>query len=77
MAGPKEKSAAERERQITKELAFTFSMSSVFFLLWGWLTSIDAVAWLQPLLLVWGIIFAIWGLVHAVLKEVIRHGFKQ
>ena len=68
MAGAKEKSAAERERQITKELAFTFSMSGVFFLLWGWLTSIDAVTWLQQLLLAVAIIFGVWGLVHAVLK---------
>ena len=77
MAEPKGKSTGERERQITKELSLTFSMAVVFFLLWGWLTSVDAVAWLNPLLLALAVIFSIWGLIHAVLKELVRHGFKQ
>ncbi len=77
MAEPKEKSTAQTESQITRELFFTFSMSIVFFLLWGWLTSVNAVAWLQPALLAVAVVFAIWCLVHAVLKELVRHGFKQ
>ena len=77
MAQPKEKPTAQRERQITKELSYTFIMTIVFFLLWGWLISIDAVVWLQPTLLALAIISGIWCLVHAVLKELLRHGFKE
>ena len=77
MTQPKEKPAGQREHQITRELSFTFSMSIVFFLLWGWLTSINAVAWLHPVLLAVAVIFGIWGLIHAVLKELVRHGFKE
>ena len=77
MAETKEKSRAQRESQITKEFSYTLSMTIVFFLLWGWLTSIDAVAWLQPTLLALAIISGIWCLVHAVLKELIKHEFHQ
>ena len=77
MAETKEKSRAQRESQITKELFGMLSVSIVFFLLWGWLTSIDAVAWLQPTLLALAVISSIWCLVHAVLKELTRHGFRQ
>ena len=76
MAETKEKSRAQKERQITKELFYMLSMSIVFFLLWGWLTSIDAVVWLHPTLLALAVISSIWCLVHAVLKELLRHGFK-
>jgi uncharacterized membrane protein YqjE len=77
MAEMKEKPRAQRESQITKELFYMLSVSIVFFLLWGWLTSIDAVAWLQPALLALAVISGIWCLVHAVLKELFRHGFHQ
>jgi len=52
MTGPKAKSREERERQIRKEGLILSVVSAVFILLWEWLTSIDAVAWLQPLFLV-------------------------
>jgi hypothetical protein len=77
MAETKEKPKAQKESQITKELFGMLIVSIVFFLLWGWLISADAVVWLQPTLLALAVISGVWCLVHAVLKELVRHGFKQ
>ena len=70
-------SLEERMRRVIKEMFGVFGVSTVFFLLWGWLTSIDAVAWLHPCLLVVAVVFAIMGVVHWVMMEMLRHGFKQ
>jgi fatty acid desaturase len=77
MAEPKAKSREERERQIRKEGLLLAVVSVVFILLWGWLTSIDAVAWLRPFLLVGTIVFAIMGMSHMVMMDMLRYGFKQ
>jgi hypothetical protein len=77
MTEPKAKSREERERQIRKEGLILSVVSAVFILLWGWLTSIDAVAWLQPFLLVGTIVFAILGIIHMVMMDMLRYGFKQ
>jgi hypothetical protein len=77
MTEPKAKSREERERQIRKEGGILSVVSVVFILLWGWLTSIDAVAWLQPFLLVGTIVFAILGIIHMVMMDMLRYGFKQ
>jgi fatty acid desaturase len=77
MAEPKAKSREERERQIRKEGGILAVVSAVLILLWGWLTSIDAVAWLQPFLLMGAIIFAILGIIHMVMMDMLRYGFKQ
>ena len=77
MAEPEPKSTGSREMRIVKETWGVFSVSIVFFLLWGWLTSIDAVAWLHPFLLAAAVIWGIMGVVHWVMMEMLRHGFKQ
>ena len=77
MAEPEVKATGAREMRIVKEMFGVFGVSIVFFLLWGWLTSIDAVAWLHPFLLVTAVVFAIMGVVHWVMMEMLRHGFKQ
>jgi len=66
-----------KQRRIRKEGSILFGISLVFFLLWGWLTSIDAVAWLHPFLLAIAVICALVGVVHWVMMEMLRHGFKQ
>ena len=71
------KSVEERMRRVIKEMFGVFGVSTVFFLLWGWLTSIDAVAWLQPFLLVGTIIFAILFIIHMVMMDMLRYGFRQ
>jgi hypothetical protein len=77
MTEPKAKSREERERQIRKEGLILSAVSIVFILLWGWLTSIDAVAWLQPFLLVETIVCAILGIIHMVMMDLLRYGFRQ
>ena len=77
MAEPKAKSREERERQIRKEGLLLWLVSVVFILLWGWLTSVDAVEWLQPFLLVGAIIFGVLGIIHMVMMDLLRYGFKQ
>ena len=77
MAEHEVKSKEEKQRRIIKEMCILFAVSIVFFLLWGWLTSIEAAAWLHPLLLVVALVFAVMGVVHWVMMEMLRHGFKQ
>ena len=77
MAEPKGKSKEERERQIRKEGMILAVVSAVLILLWGWLTSIDAVAWLQPFLLMGAVIFATLGIIHMVMMDMLRYGFRQ
>jgi hypothetical protein len=77
MAEPKEKSTEERRRALLKEVGIMFAVATVFFLLWGWLTSVDAVAWLHPFLLAVAIIFSIVGIYHLVMQDMLRYGFKQ
>ena len=71
------KSTEVKQKRILKEGLSLGGISLVFFLLWGWLTSIDAVAWLHPFLLVTAVVLAIMGVVHWVMMEMLRHGFKQ
>ena len=77
MAEPEVKSTKERQRQISKEGSILFVISIVFILLWGWLNSINAVAWLHSFLLAGAVIFSIMGVIHWVMMEMLRHGFKQ
>ena len=77
MAEPKAKPRGPREMRLVKEMWGVFGVSIVFFLLWGWLTSIDAVAWLHPFLLAVAVICGLVGVVHWVMMEMLRHGFKQ
>jgi hypothetical protein len=77
MAGPEVKSTEQKQKQIIKETMGVGGLSLVFFLLWGWLTSIDAIAWLHPFLLAIAVVCGIMGVVHWVMMEMLRHGFKQ
>ena len=77
MAETQVKSREEKQRRIIKEMLILFAISIVFSLLWGWLTSIDAVAWLHLFLLIGAITFSIVGVIHWVMMEMLRHGFKQ
>jgi F0F1-type ATP synthase assembly protein I len=77
MTEPKAKSKEERERQIRKEGMILAVVSVVLILLWGWLNNIDAIAWLQPFLLMGAIIFAILGIIHMVMMDLLRYGFRQ
>ena len=56
--------AEERTRRVIKEMFRVFGVSTVFFLLWGWLTSSDTVTWLHPFLLMVAVVFAVMGVVH-------------
>jgi hypothetical protein len=49
----------------------------VLILLWGWLTSINAVVWLQPFLLMGVIIFAALSVIHMVMMDMLRYAFRQ
>ena len=75
MAEPKSKE--ERTRKVRNNMVLLFIISAVNILLWGWLTSIDAVAWLQPFLLLGAIIFAILGIINGVMWDLLRCGFKE
>jgi fatty acid desaturase len=77
MTEPKAKSKEERERQIRKEGMILTVVSAVLILLWGWLTSIDAVAWLHPFLFMGAIICAVLGVIHMVMMDMLRYGFRQ
>ena len=75
MAEPKAKE--ERTRKVRNNMLLLCIISAVNILLWGWLTSIDAVAWLQPFLLLGAIMFAILGIFNGILMDLLRYGFKQ
>jgi hypothetical protein len=77
MTEPKAKSKEERERQIRKEGMILAVVSVVLILLWGWLNNIDAIAWLQPFLLMGAIIFATLGVIHMVMMDLLRYGLRQ
>lgn len=77
MAEPKAKSPVEREKQIRNDAVFMMLMSIVLILLWGWLRSIDAVAWLHPFLLQGSIVFSIMFIIHCVMMDMFKYGFKQ
>jgi hypothetical protein len=77
MAEPKVKTREERERQIRNDMLIMGVISGVHILLWGWLTSIDAVAWLRPFLLQGAILFVILCISHAVMWDMLQYGFKQ
>jgi len=77
MAESKGKSKEERESQIRKEGMILTVVSAVFILLWGWLTSIDVVAWLHPFLFMGAIICAVLGVIHMVMMDMLRYGFRQ
>ena len=77
MAEPKLKSTEEKFRVLYKQMWIFSALTAVFFLLWGWLTSINAVAWLHPLLLALAVIFGIIQIEHTVMMDMYAHGFKQ
>ena len=77
MAETQAKPQEEKQRQIIKEMWILFAVSAVFSLLWGWLTSIDAVTWLHLFLLIGAISFNVVAVVHWIMMEMLRHGFKQ
>ena len=77
MAEPEVKSTEARKGLIFREGVILGLVSVVFALLFGWLTSINAVAWLHPFLLVGAVIFAILFITHMVMLDMLRYGFKQ
>jgi fatty acid desaturase len=77
MTEPKAKSKEERERQIRKEGMILTVVSAVSILLWGWLNNTDAIAWLQPFLLMGAVICAVLGVIHMVMMDLLRYGFRQ
>jgi hypothetical protein len=66
----------ERAIKVRNNMMLLMIIAAVNILLWGWLTSIDAVAWLQPFLLQGAVIFAILGIANGVMWDMLRYGFK-
>jgi uncharacterized integral membrane protein len=77
MAEPKGKSMEEFQRRILNECLILMVVSIVHILLWGWLTSINAVAWLRPFLLEGSILFAILAIKHTVINDILRYRSRQ
>jgi hypothetical protein len=67
----------ERTIKVRNNMILLMIIAAVNILLWGWLTSIDAVAWLQPFLLQGAVIFAILGIINGAMWDMLRLGFKQ
>jgi hypothetical protein len=73
MAEPFLKPMGPEEMRLIKEGSFLFGVATAFFLLWGWLTSIDAVAWL----LACAIITSIMVVIHWFMMDTLYHGLRR